>query len=135
MQRSNGAAPFPQPFFGTKWFSWPRLGALLVTSLLLFFIFRRIDFSAVWTSLQRMEARWFALALLSYGIALLWGAARWHVSLRATGAGVHALASWRLTLVGHFFFVALFGAVGGDLAKSVVYARWYRLPLPEVIAA
>jgi rSAM/selenodomain-associated transferase 2 len=108
---------------------------LLVTSTLLFYIFRRIDFSGVWVSVQRMDGRWFALAFLSYGFALLCGAGRWHVALHVTGAGIHALASWRLFLIGHFFFVVLFGAAGGDLAKSAVYARWYRLSLPEVIAA
>jgi rSAM/selenodomain-associated transferase 2 len=82
-----------------------------------------------------MDACWFALAFLSYGFALLCSAGRWHVALHVTGAGTHALASWRLSLVGHFFFVVLFGAVGGDVAKSAVYARWYRFPLPEVVAA
>ena len=37
--------------------------------------------------------------------------------------------------IGHFFYVVLLGAAGGDLAKSAVYARYYRFGLPEVIAA
>ena len=32
-------------------------------------------------------------------------------------------------------FIALFGVIGGDLAKSVTYGRWFRFPLAEVLAA
>jgi rSAM/selenodomain-associated transferase 2 len=31
--------------------------------------------------------------------------------------------------------LVLFGAAGGDLAKSAVYARWFRFGIPEVLAA
>src|SRR5688572_17015876 len=48
---------------------------------------------------------------------------------------MHPGASCRLFLIGHFFFVALFGAAGGDAAKSAVYARWYNFDLAKVIAA
>jgi len=36
---------------------------------------------------------------------------------------------------GHFFFVVLFGAAAGDVAKSAVYARWYQFRMAEVLAA
>jgi hypothetical protein len=39
-----------------------------------------------------------------------------------------------VSLIGHFFYTVLFGAIGGDAAKSAVYARWNRMPLPEVLA-
>jgi rSAM/selenodomain-associated transferase 2 len=52
-----------------------------------------------------------------------------------TGGVVHPGATARLTLIGHFFYTILFGAIGGDTAKSALYARWYRVPFPEVLAA
>lgn len=82
-----------------------------------------------------MRWGWFLLAFLIYGAALWMGAFRWHIALHLTGRAIHTSASARLFLIGHFFFVALFGAAGGDLAKSAVYARWYRFALPEVVAA
>jgi rSAM/selenodomain-associated transferase 2 len=60
---------------------------------------------------------------------------RWHLALRVTDTAMHVGASCRLFLIGHFFFVALFGAAGGDAAKSAVYARWYGFDLARVIAA
>src|SRR5687767_10051367 len=38
--------------FGRKWFSWPRIACLLITILLLWFIFRRIDLGALGAALK-----------------------------------------------------------------------------------
>ena len=123
------------PLFGRKWFSWPRLACLLVTVLLLVVVFRQIDPAAVWASLRRLSPPWFGLAIAAYGVALGLAGVRSHFGLRLTDQAIHLSASCRSFIVGHFFFVALFGAVGGDLAKSAVYARWYGLAFPEVLAA
>jgi rSAM/selenodomain-associated transferase 2 len=107
----------------------------VASAALLWVIFRRIEFAAFLESVRRTRPLWCLLAFAVYGLALAVGAWRWHVALRATERVVHFLATWRLALAGHFFFTALFGVVGGDLAKSAVYARWFRFPLAEVLAA
>src|SRR5262249_38696332 len=56
-------------------------------------------------------------------------------ALRLVDGAVHPGATARLTVIGHFFYTILFGAVGGDTVKSAVYARWYRLPFPQILAA
>jgi len=121
--------------FGKKWSSWTRLACLVVTAALLLFVFRRIDRAAFLASLRRTSVTWFALAFLAYGLALWLVSLRWHLALRLTARAVHIAATYRLLLVGHFFSSIFVGAVGGDLAKSAIYARWFRFPLPEVIAA
>lgn len=55
--------------------------------------------------------------------------------LRLTGNAVHFGATFTMSLIGHFFYTLLFGVAGGDLAKSALYASWYQLPLPEILAA
>ncbi len=124
-----------KPVFGKKWSSWTRLACLVVTVALLFSVFRRIDQQALLASLGRTSVSWFALAFLAYGLALWLVSLRWHLALRLTARAVHIAASYRLLLVGHFFSSIFVGAAGGDLAKSAIYARWFRFPLPEVIAA
>ncbi|MCI0744944.1 MAG: TIGR04283 family arsenosugar biosynthesis glycosyltransferase [Verrucomicrobia subdivision 3 bacterium] len=121
--------------FGKKWFSWPRLACLLITLVLLFWIFRRIDFSTLLATFRRLNPLWFVLAFATYGVAMVAGGLRWHLALRVTDTAMHLGASCRLFLMGHFFFVALFGAAGGDAAKSAVYSRWYGFDLARVIAA
>jgi uncharacterized membrane protein YbhN (UPF0104 family) len=106
--------------FGKRWWSWQRLLCIAITGAILYFIFRRIDFHSFADSLRRMRVAWFVCAFAAYGLALVLGGFRWHMSLRATARAIHPGASVRLMLIGHFFFVALFGAAGGDVAKSAV---------------
>ena len=97
--------------------------------------YRQIDFVTLQSSFSRIKWGWFALGFLGYGVALALGGMRSHCALRLTHAASHFLASCRIFLVGHFLFLVLFGAAGGDLAKTAVYSRWYRFGIPEVLAA
>src|SRR5436190_3764074 len=118
-----------------SWTVWSRLLAVAVTLALLIIVYRRIDLDLLRTSLRHVKWGWFLLGFGGYGVALALGGLRSHIALRLTHAASHFLASCRIFLVGHFLFLVLFGAAGGDLAKSAVYSRWYRFGMPEVIAA
>jgi uncharacterized membrane protein YbhN (UPF0104 family) len=119
----------------SKQFTWQHLAGLVITAGLLWFVFRKIPFSSFWGTLKDTRPFWFVIAFSTYGLALWFGACRWHMALHLTHRALHLLASYRLFLVGHFLYCVLFGAVGGDFAKSAVYARWFRFGLPEVVAA
>ena len=121
--------------FGKRWFSWQRVLCIAITLALLYFIFRRVDYHGLLAALRELKPLWFVLAFSVYGLAMILGGLRWHLALRVTDTAMHIGASCRLFLIGHFFFVALFGAAGGDAAKSAVYARWYGFDLARVIAA
>lgn len=123
------------PPSANAWFSWTRLICLVATVALMWVILRKVDFRSLGESVQRLQIGWSLAALAVYGVALTFQAARWHLSLVAVRRGVHAAASWRLAMVGHFFFTVFFGVAGGDAGKSAFYSRWFRLPLAEVLAA
>jgi rSAM/selenodomain-associated transferase 2 len=127
--------PPVNPLAANKWIALTRVLCLTVAATALYFVFRRIDVDALLRAIRNMRAGWFAAANALYGTALLLAGVRWHLALRLTGSTVHSSASMRGYYIGHFLFMVLFGGVGGDVAKSVLYARWYRLPLPEVLAA
>ena len=55
--------------------------------------------------------------------------------LRFGGNVIHPGATIRGVLIGHCTHTFLFGAAGGDVVKSGIYARWYRLKMSEVLAA
>src|SRR5437016_1262278 len=120
---------------GKRWFTWPRFACLVVTGIILFLIFRQIGSTAFLGALRQTQPLWVVLALLAYGLAIWLVSLRWHLALHLTDRAIHLSASSRLFLIGHFFYVVLFGAAGGDLAKSAVYARYYRFGIPEVVAA
>ena len=121
--------------FGRRWWSWQRIACLGITAAILTFIFRKIDAQALRDALVRVQFGWFAAAFSAYGIALLLGGLRWHITLQAIRCVVHVAASVRLTCIGHFFFLIFFGAAAGDIAKSALYARWYRFGVPELAAS
>ncbi len=122
-------------FFGTRWWSWQRLVCLALTVIVVGFLLRRIDREALRHSLAHLQPGWFSLAFGAYGMALLLGGLRWHITLRAIQCVVHVAASVRLSLIGHFFFLIFFGAAAGDVAKSALYARWYGFGVPELAAS
>lgn len=120
---------------GKNWFSWPRLLALSVTGVLLFFIFRQLPLTELKESIRHTRLGWLLLGLLAYGAALGFGGLRSHIAYRLTERAVHATASCRAFFAGHFFYVALLAGAAGDVAKAAVYARWYQFRMAEVLAA
>ena len=118
-----------------KWHLVMRMSCVLVAAGAFLLIFRKIDLEKFTEAMAHMRAGWFLSSVAFYGMAFLFGAWRWHLTLRTTGCAMHPSASVRGAFLGHFFYTIFFGAAGGDVGKSAVYARWYQLPLPEVLAA
>jgi uncharacterized membrane protein YbhN (UPF0104 family) len=109
--------------------------ALTITGALLFLVFRQLPLGTLGESMRHLRPAWLAGGIALYGTALVLGGLRSHIAYRLTDRAVHASASCRAFFAGHFFFVVLFGAAAGDIAKSAVYARWYQFRMAEVLAA
>ena len=114
---------------------WIRLSCVAVSALAFCVVFRRVDPGALAAAFRNLHRGWFLSSVALYGLIFLPGAWRWHLMLRLTGGAVHPAATARVALIGHFFYTILFGAAGGDVAKSVLYARWYGFALPRIVAA
>jgi uncharacterized membrane protein YbhN (UPF0104 family) len=125
-----GGGPVPK-LVSLKW----KLLCIAVTVLALFFVFRRIPAATLLDTLRGMKVGWFIGAIVVYGILFLPAAWRWHLALRITDSIVDVAATIRFTIIGHFFYLVLFGGAGGDAAKAAVYARRYALPLPKTLAS
>lgn len=113
---------------------WKRLLILAVTITAVASIYRRLDLAEFVDTLQHTRLRWVLAALGLYGVVLFAAVGRWHLAMRLTDSVVHFTASVRSVLIGHFFSIALFTASVGDVAKSLLYARWYRFAFPVVFA-
>jgi rSAM/selenodomain-associated transferase 2 len=112
-----------------------RLLGLCVSALVLWLVLRRLDAGELAEVLQTTKPGWLLLAFGFYALATLFAALRWHGMLKATGAVVHLGATFRFAFIGNFFNALLLGPAGGDLIKTGLYARWFRQPLPAVVAA
>jgi uncharacterized membrane protein YbhN (UPF0104 family) len=119
-----------------KWISikW-KLVCVAVTVVALYFVFQRIPPATLLETFRSMRVGWFIGAILLYGLMFLPAAWRWHLALRMNDSVVDAGATVRFSIIGHFFYLMLFGGAGGDAAKATVYARRYGLPLPKILAA
>jgi uncharacterized membrane protein YbhN (UPF0104 family) len=111
-----------------------RLFILCVTGTALFLVFRRLNLETLMQTFRRMDWRWFLGAVTLYGALFLPAAWRWHIVLRLTGQAVGFCTTARVSLIGHFFYTVLLGVFGGDAAKAIIYARWYRFPVTDVLA-
>jgi rSAM/selenodomain-associated transferase 2 len=111
-----------------------RLICVVGTGVAVALVWHRLDFSTLRATFRNVQPGWYAAALLSFGALFVPAAMRWQLVARLTGCSVHFGAACRTAVVGHFFTLVLFGVAGGDVAKAALYSRWYRLPLPEVLA-
>jgi len=107
---------------------------LLASMVLLVVIFRKLEPGALLETLRQAKWRWVVLSTAIFGVHIIFASYRWHLMLRLSRATIHPTATLRAVSLGHFFNTFLFGAAGGDLVKSMIYARWHQLPLTEVLA-
>ncbi|HPU56147.1 MAG TPA: lysylphosphatidylglycerol synthase domain-containing protein, partial [Verrucomicrobiota bacterium] len=100
-----------------------RVACVLVAVAALCIVLRRIGLDRLQDAFQSMRVGWFLAAVMLYGLLFLPAALRWHIALDLTGNAVSVGTSVRLSIIGHFLYIILFGAAGGDTAKSALYAR------------
>lgn len=117
-----------------KW-RWTCAAAIFVSAALLTLSLRRLELTVFWSALQGANPLGLLLALGIFGAGLFFASWRWHLMLRIGGNAVHPGASVRSALIGHCAHTFLFGAAGGDVAKSWIYARWHRFQGAEVLGA
>lgn len=119
-----------------KWISikW-KLVCVVVTVAALFMVFRRIPAATLLDTIRAMHVGWFIGTVALYGIMFLPAARRWHLALRVNDSVVDAPATVRFSIIGHFFYLTLFGGAGGDAAKAAVYARRFGLSMPKILAS
>ncbi len=120
---------------GKRSLLWARSACVVITAAVMFLLFRKIDLKVLFQTFRTMRAGWYLASFALYGLLFIPAAWRWHLALRLNETVVRFAATARLSLIGHFFYTILFGAAGGDTAKCALYARWYKLPLPEILVA
>lgn len=97
---------------------------LILTIVLLAWLFSRVDIAAVAASLRQVDPRYLAPVLLLYLAAILANTAKWQLLLRALDVRVPWGALLRYTFLGLFFNNLLPTAVGGDAMRGLGLARY-----------
>jgi len=114
---------------------WFRAAGGIVAVLAIGLLLHRLHPGALAEALHHTRPGWVLVATVLYGLLFLPAAWRWHLALRLSRSEVNFGVTARVSLIGHFFYTIFFGAAGGDVAKCMLYSRWYRKPLPEALVA
>lgn len=94
-----------------------------ITLLLLWLLFRRIDYTATLRHLRDITPFTAIVGLLLLCAAIALATARWKIVLRSIGQRLTKWSLFRLNLIGLFFNQALPSAIGGDGMRAWLLYR------------
>jgi uncharacterized membrane protein YbhN (UPF0104 family) len=109
--------------------------AVLVSVGLLAVLITRLEPGDLAAALGRLGIGEAGMLFALFGLAIACTGWRWRIGLRLARVPLDGLPLARAVLGGHVLNMVLFGPLGGDLAKSAGWARWYGIPLSDLLAA
>jgi uncharacterized membrane protein YbhN (UPF0104 family) len=96
---------------------------LVVSTTLLWVLFRRIDVAHLWLTARTASVAWLVLAFCVYGLSVIAGVWRWWLLLRAQGVHISTPRLFGSYLVALFFNNFLPSNIGGDVVRIRDSAR------------
>jgi len=108
---------------------------IAVTTVLLYFVFRKVHFADVKYRLFHANYWWMLAALLSFFVSILLSSSRLLSFFRSIGLNLNPRFNFRLYLLGLFYNFLLPGGIGGDGYKIYLLNKRYKLPAKKVFWA
>lgn len=96
---------------------------LLVTAVLLWMLFDKIEFGPLVNRMRHLQPAWVLTAIVTTFTQLLLTAVRWHYVSVLLSAPVAIRQAVRLVLIGQFFNQVLPSSIGGDGVRAWLLAR------------
>jgi len=106
---------------------------ILITALILFFIFRKIDFAGTLSIFMRSNIFYLVLALASFFLISFFVAFRWYLVLKMYNFSVSLANAFRIYMIAFFFNNFLPSTVGMDVIRGA-YISKDKKRLPDVIS-
>lgn len=106
-----------------------------VTTVLLYFVFRRVPFADVKYRMVHANYWWMLAALVSFFISIVVSAWRLSSFFKSINLRLDAKFNFRLYLLGLFYNFLLPGGIGGDGYKIYILNKNYKLPGRKVFFA
>ncbi|HEY3132671.1 MAG TPA: lysylphosphatidylglycerol synthase transmembrane domain-containing protein [Acidobacteriota bacterium] len=111
------------------------LAKIGVTSILLYFLYSKIDWHEFRTILQRANFFWFAVALGLHYASYFWSTERWKIILHNFKIDAPFGKLVKVTFIGGFFNLFLPSMVGGDFFKAFYLARDRKQPFTTTLTS
>lgn len=107
---------------------------VLVSGLLIYFIFTKISFEAVLEVLATANAFYLAIAVFLFIVSKVLNAFRLNLYLHTIGAPLKQLSNLQLYLLGMFYNLFLPGGIGGDAYKGYVIQKKFQVGTKRVVS-
>jgi glycosyltransferase 2 family protein len=125
----------PKTLKAKLWEITKTLLKIAVTSVLLYFVFRKVHFEDVKNRLAHANYWWMLAALLSYFASMVVSSWRLLSFFKSISLKLDARFNFRLYLLGLFYNFLLPGGIGGDGYKIYLLNKTYKLPAKKVFWA
>jgi glycosyltransferase 2 family protein len=125
----------PKTWKAKLWDVTKTLLKIAVTSVLLYFVFRKVPFADVKYRLVHANYWWMLAALLSFFASMVVSSWRLLSFFKSIDLKLDARFNFRLYLLGLFYNFLLPGGIGGDGYKIYLLNKTYKLPAKKVFWA
>lgn len=106
----------------------------LVSALLLYFIFTKIELADVVQVLATARPQWLVLALLLFVLSKVLNAFRLNLFFHTIAAPLTQVSNLKLYLLGMFYNLFLPGGIGGDAYKGYIIRKKFQTGTKRVVA-
>jgi uncharacterized membrane protein YbhN (UPF0104 family) len=125
----------PKTLKDKLWTATKTILKIAVTSVLLYFVFRKVPFAEVKYRLVHANYWWMFAALLSFFASMVVSSWRLLSFFKSIGLKLNSKFNFRLYLLGLFYNFILPGGIGGDGYKIYLLHKNYKLPAKKVFWA
>ncbi|MFD0792394.1 lysylphosphatidylglycerol synthase transmembrane domain-containing protein [Mucilaginibacter litoreus] len=125
----------PKTWKDTLWNVTKVVLKFAVTSVLLYFVFRKVDFNEVKERLINANYWWMFAALLCFFFSIVISSWRLSSFFKSIDLKLDPRFNFRLYLLGLFYNFLLPGGIGGDGYKIYLLNKNYKLPAKKVFWA
>ena len=125
----------PKTWQGKLWSVTKVVLKFAVTSVLLYFVFRKVNFQDVKYRLVHANYWWMLAALISFFISMVISSWRLSSFFKSIKLKLDPRFNFRLYLLGLFYNFLLPGGIGGDGYKIYMLNKNYKLPAKKVFWA
>lgn len=106
---------------------------VVISILLIYFIFTKIDFKEVLAVLKSANTYWLLSALVLYIFSKVLNSIRLNLYFHQIGVPLTQLSNLKLYLLGMFYNLFLPGGIGGDAYKGYVVKRAFEVKTKQVV--
>jgi uncharacterized membrane protein YbhN (UPF0104 family) len=108
---------------------------LIISGLILYFIFHKIDIEALKEILRETKLGWLFLGFVFFVISQFISSLRLHLFWSVLAVRISKLDNWKLYLIGMYYNLLLPGGIGGDGYKVYVLDQDHKTGKKKLIAA